>query len=63
MAHSKKKKRSDTTMFDYNELTIVGISLVLAQQNYEKSSSEWKRIESILVKIKEEQCGTDRTLH
>ena len=36
------------TKFDYNELTIIGISLVLAQQNYKKNSSEWKRIEGIL---------------
>lgn len=51
------------TAFDYNELTIIGISLVLAQQNYQKNTSEWKRIESILEKIKEDQCGSDRRLH
>ena len=50
-------------MFDYNELTIIGITLVLAQQNYDKSSREWLRIETILEKIKEEQCGDDRRLH
>ena len=49
--------------FDYNELTILGIALILAQQNYEKNSPEWLRMESILDKIKEKQCGTDRRLH
>ena len=53
----------ETMMFDYNELTIIGITLVLAQGNYDKNSSEWKRIENILKKIKEEQCGDDRRLH
>ena len=53
----------ETMMFDYNELTIIGITLVLAQGNYKKSSPEWRRIENILKKIKEEQCGDDRRLH
>lgn len=53
----------DLKMFDYNELTIIGIALVLAQGNYEKDSNEWRRIEGILQKIKEEQCGEDRRLH
>jgi len=49
--------------FDYNELTILGIALKLAQQNYEKGTSEWLRMESILEKIKKKQCGSDRRLH
>ena len=63
MALSKKMKHSDTTMFDYNELTIIGITLVLAQQHYEKGTSEWTRIEGLLKKIKEEQCDSSRILH
>ncbi len=50
-------------MFDYNDLTIIGITLALAQQNYDRGTSEWLRIESILDKIKKEQCGTERRLH
>ena len=50
-------------MFDYNELTIMGIALVLAQQHYEKDSAEWRRIEVIVQKIREEQCGENRRLH
>lgn len=59
----KRMKHFEMTTFDYNELTIIGITLALAQQNYKKKSPEWKRIEGILKKIKEEQCGNDRRLH
>jgi hypothetical protein len=55
--------RNFETVFDYNDLTIIQITLVLAQQNYKKKSPEWRRIESILKKLKENQCGSDRRLH
>jgi len=51
------------TQFSYSELTIIGIALALVQQSYDKNSSEWRRIEVILERIKEEQCGSDRKLH
>ncbi len=50
-------------MFDYNDLTIIGITLALEQQNYEKDSKQWLRIEGILEKIRIEQGGHDRRLH
>ena len=50
-------------MINYNDLTIIGIALGLAQQNYKKDTPEWRRIKGILDKIKEEQCGNDRMLH
>ncbi len=43
------------TKFDYNELTIIGITLALAQRHYDKNSSEWRKLEHLLEKIKKDQ--------
>lgn len=55
-------KYFDTKMFDYDDLTIIGITLALEQQNYVAGSDHWWRIERILEKIRQEQGGKERPL-
>lgn len=49
-------------MFEYEELTIIGITLTLEQQNHKEGSDRWWKIERILEKIREEQGGKERIL-
>ena len=48
-------------MFEDDELTIIGITLTLEQENHEIGSDRWWRIERILEKIRKEQGGKERS--